>query len=219
MLPLVEDLVIAVTPTILLLIFIARHDVNEKEPFLLLVKLFFLGVLTVIPAVILESVVQFPTYDYFDVFAYAFVGVALIEEGLKYIAVKCAVRRADSFDEIFDGIIYCVFVSLGFATIENILYVLQFGTSTGLLRAITAVPAHAVFAVSMGYFMGVHRAVGGKVNKFLILFAPTLLHAIYDFILFADFDWSLVVFVPYVIWIYTRAVRLIKDTYNLEPFE
>ncbi len=219
MFPLMENLLIAVTPTILLLIFIARHDVNEKEPISLLIKLFLLGILSVIPAAVIEAFVQFPTYDYLDIFAYAFFGVALIEEGVKYYAVKFAVRRAKSFDEVFDGIIYCVFVSLGFATIENILYVLQFGTGTGLVRAITAVPAHAVFAVSMGYFMGVHKAVGGVVNKFLILFAPTLLHAIYDFILFANFDWSLVIFVPYVVWIYTRAVRLIKDTYNLEPFE
>ncbi len=219
MFPLLEDIVIATTPTILLLIFIARHDVNEKEPLSLLVKLFVLGIFSVIPAIILEMFAQFPAYDYFDIFAYAFFGVALIEEGVKYAAVKFAVKKAKSFDEVFDGIIYCVYVSLGFATVENILYVLQYGTGTGLLRAITAVPAHAVFAVSMGYFMGSFKAVGGKVNKFLILFAPTLLHAVYDFILFVDFEWSLLIFVPYVVWIYTRAIRLIKDTYNLEPFE
>ncbi len=220
MFPLLEDMVIAVTPTILLLIFISRHDVNEKEPAGLLLKLFFLGALSVIPAIILEFVAEFPVYDYFDTFAYAFIGVALIEEGVKYAAVKMALKRANSFDEIFDGIIYCVYVSLGFATIENILYVLQYGTSTGLLRAITAVPAHAVFAVSMGYFMGmVKSGRSGVLNRFLIIFAPTLIHAIYDFILFANFDWSLVVFIPYVVWIYSKAIKMIKNTYNLEPFE
>lgn len=220
MFPLLENLLIAVTPSIVLLLFIAHHDVNEKEPAGLLLKLFMLGVLSVIPAVILEFMVQFPTYNYFDIFAYAFFGVALIEEGVKFMAVKLALKRAKSFDEVFDGIIYCVYVSLGFATIENILYVLQYGTSTGLVRAITAVPAHAVFAVSMGYFMGIIKAGrGGTVNRFLVLFAPTLLHAIYDFILFANFDWSLIVFIPYVAWIYSKAVRMIKDTYNLEPFE
>lgn len=219
MFPLLEDFIIAVTPTIVLLIFIGRHDVNEKEPKSLLFKLFMLGVFSVIPAVILEVIVEFPTYDYMDIFLYAFFGVALIEEGVKLFAAKFALKRESSFDEVFDGVIYCVYVSLGFATVENILYVLQYGTSTGLLRAVTAVPAHAVFAVSMGYFMGLSKAgKGGVVPKVLTLLAPTVIH-VYDFILFANFEWSLIIFVPYVMWIYSSAVRLIKETYDLEPFE
>jgi RsiW-degrading membrane proteinase PrsW (M82 family) len=220
MFPLLEQLIIATTPTIVLLIFIGRHDVNEKEPVTLLIRLFLLGVVSVIPAVILEVIAEFPTYDYFDIFLYAFFGVAIIEEGVKYAAAKFALKRAKSFDEVFDGVIYCVYVSLGFATIENILYVLQYGTGTGLLRAVTAVPAHAVFAVSMGYFMGLSKSGrGGVIAKILVLLAPTLLHAIYDFILFANFEWSLLIFLPYVVWIYTGALRLIRETYDMKPFE
>lgn len=219
MFPLMEELVVAITPTILILIFISRHDVNEKEPLPLLVKLFFLGMVSVVPAAVLEMLVNFSLPGYLGIFLYALFGVALIEEGVKFAAVKFAVKRAESFDEVFDGIIYCVFVSLGFATVENILYVMQYGISTGLLRAVTAVPAHAVFAVSMGYLMGMNRASGGKISKFVILSVPAILHAVYDFILFVNMDWSLIVFIPYVMWIYTKAVRLIRDTYDMEPFE
>ncbi|MBE6037682.1 MAG: PrsW family intramembrane metalloprotease [Anaerofustis stercorihominis] len=217
---LVEDLLIAVLPTFILLMVIKQHDMNEKEPTGLLVKLFIMGMLSVIPAIILESMVYLPTYTYFQVFMYAFIGVALIEEGVKLFMAKIALKRATSFDEVYDGIIYCVYVSLGFATVENVMYVLQFGTSTGIVRAVTAVPAHAVFAISMGYFMGlVKSGRGGPVGRFLIWFAPTLLHAVYDFILFTNLDWSLIVFIPYIAWIYSKAIDMIRETYDMEPFE
>ena len=218
-LKLVEELLIAVLPSCILLMVVKHLDLYEKEPASLLIKLFFLGMLSVIPAIILESMVVLPTYTVFQVFVYAFVGVALIEEGIKLYMVNAALKKATSFNEVFDGIIYCVYVSLGFATVENIMYVLQYGTSTGIVRALTAVPAHAVFAVSMGYFMGLTKSGRLRSGKILILLAPTLLHTLYDFILFLNIDWSLIVFIPYVAWIYSKAIDMIKDTYELEPFE
>jgi RsiW-degrading membrane proteinase PrsW (M82 family) len=87
----------------------------------------------------------------------AFIGVALVEEGVKYLGARLFSYRNRAYDEIYDGVIYCVCVSLGFATVENILYVMQTGVSTAVIRAVTAVPAHTIFAIVMGYYMSIGR--------------------------------------------------------------
>ncbi len=112
----------------------------------------------------------------------------MVEEFSKYIIVKYYAQRNKEFNEPFDGIVYAVMVSMGFAALENVLYVFQYGFATGVTRAFTAVPAHATFGILMGYFMGKAKFSKNKLQLNLLgLFAATLFHGAYDFFLFIDF--------------------------------
>ena len=94
----------------------------------------------------------------------------------------------EEFNEPFDGIVYAVMVSMGFAALENIFYVFQFGYTTGILRAFTAVPAHATFGILMGFFMGKAKFSPSKIkNNLLGLGVATIFHGAYDFFLFINF--------------------------------
>ena len=123
-----------------------------------------------------------------DMFIKAFFVVALVEEFSKYLIVRFAAQRNKEFNEPYDGIVYAVAVSMGFAALENVLYVYSYGFETGLFRAFTAVPAHATFAILMGYYMGKAKF---SENRFLLnmigLGVATLFHGAYDFFLFINF--------------------------------
>ena len=149
---------IAVLPVIILLNYINKRD-SHQEPKGLLRKVFFFGILSAIPIVIVELILKdvFPNDNVFGLvalFISVFIGIALVEEFFKWLVVKIFVYNKDEFDESYDGIVYAVYSSLGFACIENILYVLSSGIKTGILRALTAVPGHAYDAIIMGYFLG-----------------------------------------------------------------
>ncbi len=151
-------LILAILPTIIIFMFILGHDRYNKEPRGLIIKLFIVGTLTVIPAIMLERMFPETLYPtWIDILISAFVGVALIEEGVKYLGARLFSYRHRAYDEIYDGVIYCVCVSLGFATVENILYVMQTGVSPAIIRAVTAVPALTIFAVVMGYYMSMGK--------------------------------------------------------------
>jgi RsiW-degrading membrane proteinase PrsW (M82 family) len=114
--------------------------------------------------------------------------VALTEEFSKYIIVRYISQPQKAFNEPFDGIIYSVMVSMGFAATENIMYVLQGGYQVAILRAFSAVPAHAIFAILMGYYMGKAKFSNSKVKlNFTGLFLAVFFHGTYDFFLFLDF--------------------------------
>lgn len=181
----------ALLPVVALLYFIYQKD-NHKEPKKVLTRLFVSGCLTVIPILFFELFLAelFPTddiYDFLTLFINVFLSVALVEEGFKWIVVKIFGYNNHEFDEIYDIIVYSVFASLGFACIENIVYVFTSGFGTAIMRAITAVPGHTCFAVAMGYFMS--KAKINDINKknslairnlVLSLLVPTLLHTCYD---------------------------------------
>jgi len=213
---------LAVLPTIVIIGYILWFDRYNKEPIGLLIMLFLFGCLSVIPALILENFVPdiSSVYTYFGLFIYCLLGIALIEEGVKFFTTKVIAYRNKAFDEIYDGIIYCVMVSLGFATIENIMYVQAYGASVALLRAITAVPAHTIFAVTMGYYLGLSKAFPSKrsLYQLLSLAMPILLHGIYDFIIYVSYDWLMLIFIVYALYLYRKAFMLVKRTYNIEPF-
>ena len=132
-----------------------------------------------------------PLEDKFSVpqqFIKAFLVVGLTEEFSKYIIVRYYAQPKKAFDEPYDGIMYAVMVSMGFAATENIMYVLESGYITGILRALTAVPAHATFGILMGYFMGKAKFSKNriKLNLLGLLLAVTF-HGFYDFFLFIEF--------------------------------
>ncbi len=187
-------ILMAVAPVLVIILYIYIQDKYDKEPPKLLIGSFLFGAIVsviIVTAIYLVSDYILPLRDKFSVwqqFIRAFIVVALTEEFSKYIIVKYFAQPRKAFNEPYDGIIYAVMVSMGFACTENILYVLQGGYSVAILRAFTAVPAHATFGILMGYYMGKakfskHRF---QLNMFGLLLA-TLFHGAYDFFLFINF--------------------------------
>ena len=184
----------ALLPIFLLCYYIYKKDIHE-EPINLLGKIFGLGCLIVIPVLIFEITMgkMFPTdnvYDFMSLFFNTFVSVGIIEEGFKWIVVKKVGYDNNEFDEIYDIIVYSVFSSLGFACVENVLYVFSNGFGTAFMRAITAVPGHTCFAVIMGYFLSKAKVSEMNQNTSLMqkniiysILVPTAIHSLYDTIL------------------------------------
>jgi protease PrsW len=116
----------------------------------------------------------------------SFLVIACTEEGMKYLATRLYAYRKIQFNEPFDGITYCVIVSMGFATLENLFYVLQHGYLTGIMRMFLSVPAHASFGVLMGYHLGLAKIDRARqwTHKFRALLYPVVLHGLFDFFLF-----------------------------------
>lgn len=186
--------IIAAAPVVLIIIYIYIKDKYEKESKHVLFYNFLLGaILSILISTILYFIQAklFDPADEFSVldqFIQAFFVVALIEEFSKYILVYLGAQRRPFFNEPFDGIMYCVMVSMGFAFVENIMYVVEGGLYTAILRAFTAVPAHATFGVIMGYFMGKAKFSNKRILWNLVgLSTAILFHGAYDFFLFIHF--------------------------------
>ena len=111
-------------------------------------------------------------------------GIGLVEEFSKFIFVRFYCYKKDAFNEPFDGITYAVMVSMGFAALENILYVFDNGMGIGIARMFTAVPAHAVFAIIMGYYLGIQKIHHKKYAGIIGLFLAAIIHGLYDYFLF-----------------------------------
>tara|TARA_R110002073_G_scaffold72537_1_gene177799 strand:- start:842852 stop:843526 length:675 start_codon:yes stop_codon:yes gene_type:complete len=187
-------LLLAITPALIIIIYIYIKDKYEKEPKQLLFYNFLFGaIVSVIVTTILYFLFKsfFPPFieeSVFQQFLKAFFMVGLIEEFSKYIIVRYYAQPKEAYNEPFDGIVYAVMVSMGFAVTENIFYVFEYGVSTGVVRAFTAVPAHATFAVLMGYFMGKAKFSKNRTTLNLLgLVLAVIFHGAYDFFLFIPF--------------------------------
>ncbi len=187
-------LLLAIAPAMIFIIFIYLKDKIEKEPVPFLIKNFLLGafgsiLITFILGVLANLI--YPLTDdktVFQHFIKAFVVVALVEEFSKYVIVKYYAQKNKEFNEPYDGIVYAIVVSMGFAVLENVLYIFQYGVTTGILRAFTAVPAHATFAILMGYFMGKAKFSKNKIQLNLLgLLVATIFHGFYNFFLFINY--------------------------------
>lgn len=189
--PLLLLLALAIAPGLLIAWFIYAKDKHAPEPHRRLLICFGWGAFTVIPSIILELLgaeLADISPNIFITFLHAMVVVAAVEEGVKFAVLKWYIYNHDDFDEPLDGIVYAMMIGMGFATIENVLYGLSYGIEVTLLRMFTAVPAHAAFAVLMGYFVGLAKfeeQASGKRRLLVLGFAaPTLSHGLYDFFLF-----------------------------------
>jgi len=182
-------LAIALAPGAAIGLYIYWKDKHEREPLGLLVKSFFFGVIsTLITLLISWPICRLVPLDPTSVTqqaVHAFLLVALIEEFSKFIFVRWVLYPNKNFNEPFDGIVYSLTVSLGFAGLENILYVLDGGVETAVLRMFTAVPAHASFGVLMGYFLGKAKFEHKKAHYAIYaLGVATLFHGAYDYFWF-----------------------------------
>lgn len=215
----------AIAPVFIILIYIYLRDKWEKEPLRKLVFAVIAGGLVVIPIFFLEMFLS----SFLPLFAFsnrisaiynAFVVAAFSEESFKFIALYFLIWKSKEFNEKFDGIVYAVFVSLGFALVENILYVTNNGMSNAIVRAITAVPAHALFGVAMGYYLSFSKfsLFYKKRNFAYALLIPIGLHGIYDFILMSGESMYYFVFIPYVYYLYKVGFKRINELSNTSRF-
>jgi RsiW-degrading membrane proteinase PrsW (M82 family) len=220
-------LISSLAPVLIILLYIYLRDKYDKEPLWLLVKLVVAGMLVVIPIALVERLLVglMPPLGQVGSAAYhAFVVAGTTEEALKFVVLYLMVWKHPKFNEKFDGIVYAVFVSLGFAAVENVMYVLQSGYQTALVRALTAVPAHALFGIAMGYYLGIARMYTELQNRYLgrAILVPIILHGVYDFILMVGIGWLLFLFVPYVAYLFMdgmRKMRILSDTSIFKPPE
>ncbi len=182
-------LIAALLPAILLGWYIWKKDPNP-EPMSWILRAILAGVIIVFPAAGIEMFLSSLLFGGGEPVTLigstiqAFFVAAIPEEGLKLLALYLLLRKNPYFDEHFDGIVYAVFVSLGFAAIENIEYV--FGTGedwlgTAVMRALLAVPGHYAFAILMGYYYSLYHFVDRSATNAIKIFAmPVLVHGIYD---------------------------------------
>jgi RsiW-degrading membrane proteinase PrsW (M82 family) len=212
-------LTLAAAPGLAICIYIFWKDKFEKEPLSLLAKCFFMGALSIIPALILSLSLESLLPP--NLFLEVFIGIALSEELSKYLFLRYYAFRKKSFNEPYDGITYSVMISMGFATLENILYTFEHGYEVGFMRMFTAVPAHATFAVLMGYYTGLAKFKKYKQRYYLGagLLSATLLHGLYDYFLMQDSYplLTLGAFVSLAIGIYL-SFKAIKLHNNRSPF-
>lgn len=227
----VELLALALAPVVFLFTYVYLKDEYEREPLKYLVITFGLGVMTAAPVIWIGNLLQDLTgasasaHEWVSVALYAFVVVGLSEEGMKYLVLRWYNYPHKEFDEPYDGIMYGVAVSLGFAAIENILYVFNAsgddGFSTAMIRMFTAVPAHAMFGVMMGYFVGKAKFMSrpGRAYKtrMIGLGAAILFHGWYDFFLFLGNEYLILfAFLSLIIGLWL-ARQAMKDHAAISP--
>ena len=186
---------LAILPSLILLWYFYRWDRARREPRGLLLLTFFLGFIAVIPAALIESMVDplGTRYPIMIRLAFrAFVVAGLVEEGIKLFVIQRFVMNRPAFDEMMDGIIYTITASLGFAFFENLFY--SFGSpGTLIIRGLTAVPLHAIASGIMGYYLGVSKFEDPGAWKKGLLYA-VLIHGFYDFFIFIGNAFSYLVF-------------------------
>ena len=244
----------ALFPAVALCIYIFKKDRVEKEPIGLLLGLLSLGALMCFPAAEIETIffdgiesifmpytVEYGgehylvgnTYKLYNACKY-FIGVAFVEEGCKFLIVYFVTRKNKNFNSLFDGLVYAVFVSLGFAALENVFYVLENGWMNALMRAVMSVPGHMFFAVLMGYYYSLwhiyekakkkeqelKRAglisknaveISGKSYLIFSLLMPTLAHGLYDYCCTLGTTLATIVFYAFLLFLYIYCFRRIKN--------
>ena len=246
-------LIAAVLPAIILCIYVFKKDRVEKEPIPLLLKLLFFGVLSCFPVFIISDPITYIVDTIFSNVYYTdgeyiyytseiarlaytaadnFICIALVEELCKFVFLFLGTRKNKNFNCLFDGIIYSVFVSLGFALFENILYVFNGGIMVALLRAVLSVPGHMFFGVFMGYYYSLWHIsekaikmersyveegllpktapITSKQFLYKSLLAPILAHGAYDFCCSLDSAFMTLVFIVLEIFLYVHCFGKIK---------
>lgn len=182
-------LTLAILPVIVLAFYIYRKDKYEKEPLSMLILALFLGMLAIPMDLVVVSLINIIIPGN-TVFYHAFFEAGIPEEFCKWALFMLVIWKNKNFNEFFDGIVYACFIGLGFAGIENIMYVFggeSFGASIhiGVVRALLSVPGHFLFAVIMGYILGMAKFRPEKRQKYLILsyVCPMVAHGLFDYLL------------------------------------
>jgi len=223
-------IILSIAPSLFIALYIYFRDKFEKEPLHLLLKTFVWGILIssiVVPieyflmaygSISASSRLSFIVFE-------AFIVAGLTEEYFKRLVVLRVAFDSPHFNQPFDGIVYCVFSAVGFAAIENVGYVYQAfqaspdaAVSVLVLRGVMAVPAHAMFGIVMGYYLGFAKfAPESRSYRYFkaSLVIPMLLHGFYDFVLMLNVYGALVIVGVYEILLFAHCLRLIRKSQEI----
>ena len=222
-------LLAALVPAAFLMVQVYRLDRIEKEPAGLLLKLVLFGALSGVVAGAIEGALTRVLDvtlggDMLRLVLENFLAVALVEEACKRWVVLKFAWRHPAFDYRFDAVVYCVFSALGFAALENILYVAEYGFAVAVSRALLSVPGHCFFAVYMGIYLGQAKMAERAMQRYYIelpdetpgqylrasLLVPTLLHGFWDFSLSVGGGLMTVLFYLFVLAFFIDAYRKLR---------
>jgi RsiW-degrading membrane proteinase PrsW (M82 family) len=207
-----------IAPGVALLSYFYLKDEYETEPLSFVLRIFFIGALLVFPIMFIQYVFRAEGVAASTVVR-AFFLSGLLEEFVKWFIVYFFVYDHHEFDEPYDGIVYSASVSLGFATMENILYLLANGVKFAVTRALLPVSSHALFAVIMGFYFGKAKFTRKKrLYLFLAFLLSFLLHGMYDFILLTQEKWGYYM-VPFMLLLWWSALRKVKQAKGLHDYE
>ena len=180
-------IILAIVPAVICMALLNRQDKEHPEPKSKLIAAFFAGVVSLILTLIVTQIFEVNAKDWgmgplINGLGSAFLEAAIPEELCKFICLYVVIWKSKEFDQFLDGIIYAAFVSMGFATVENIFYVLDNGVGNAILRAFTSIPGHFFDGVIMGYFFSLAKfdASHRGRNLFRAFFYAMLAHGIYD---------------------------------------
>lgn len=222
-------ILLCMIPSFFILIYVYQKDNLEKEPLSLLIILFLMGVFCCVFSIFITNILKayfpFLTLSYHELKLWQIIfkillTIGFIEETTKWLSTYFITWHNKNFKHIYDPIVYCVTTSLGFATLENIIYALNFnayGTLPIFLRGLFSVPNHAVFGIFMGYYLGLsknatfkHETKQSKIYKLLSLLIPLYFHFIYDMLLVSKSQFIVLFFIIYVLVCYLLAYSRLK---------
>lgn len=202
----------SLAPSLALLCYFYLKDQYNSEPIGMVTRNFIYGVLIVFPIIVIQFAFQEEGL-FHNPFSEAFVLAGLFEEFFKWFILYNITYRHVEFNQHYDGIVYGVSISLGFATMENVIYLLAYGLEEAFMRALLPVSSHALFGVIMGYYLGKAK-FSMKVRKrqliILSFLIPWLLHGVYDYILHVQKYWMYMM-LPFMVFLWFLALRKVKS--------
>lgn len=205
-----------IAPGLALLSYFYLRDEYEAEPITLVFKTFMYGALITFPIMFLQYVLAVEGIIDSN-WSTAFISSGLLEEFFKWFILMFAIFQHVDFNEPYDGIIYGASVSLGFATIENILYLVANGVEHAFGRAILPVSSHALFGVIMGYYLGKAKFSSSEERHkwlFIAISVPLLLHGTYNYIFLAEKNW-IYYMVPFMFFLWWLGLKKVKSAHRL----
>lgn len=228
--PLPLLLALAIAPGLFILWYIYHADKYEKEPLRLVFKIYLLGAIITLPTIVLEtiatSLLEPIRNTVLGTLLYFFAAVALTEELAKFYVIKKFAYSDPEFNEPMDGIVYGVAAALGFASLENVAYVFEFGIETAILRAFTSVPAHAIWGGIIGFYLGKAKfnaaCLRGREIQCISrgLAIAILSHGIYDIIAVElESAFSLLLLIALLLYLREELKKHIEEALAASPFK
>jgi RsiW-degrading membrane proteinase PrsW (M82 family) len=219
---------LALAPVAFLITYFYLRDRYEREPRFMIIRVFIAGALSTIPAfflsVAVSAAIGIPESGatLAQALAENFIAVGLVEEGCKFFAFYWWAYRSPELNEPYDAMLYSILAALGFAAVENVLYVVDGGVGVGLIRALLSVPAHALFGAVIGYYMGRAKFCQDKAQAgawgVYALFLATILHGTYDYVLGSG-SWRVVLLVvPLSVIMWTFVLHQVRRAQAGSPF-
>lgn len=210
----------AIAPGIALLAYFYLKDRYDVEPIRVVARMFIVGALIVLPIAVIQRGLSLELGD--SPLVQAFLISAGIEEAMKWFVLYHMIYNHTEFDEPYDGIVYAAAVSLGFATLENVLYALLLPASFGslVLRAVLPVSGHALFGVIMGYYIGKAKFAPAKSGKYLAasFVIPLFWHGAFDYILLVFKHYWMLLIAPLMVYLWFRGGLKIRRANDRSPF-